>query len=114
MSGVSAESEDLVSEIEALGEMLAKAKSSITRRFIGQARVVDLTLAALLCGGHGLLIGLPGLVLSGAPSVAMLLGLGCAWLLWCSPGVAPRTRALMVMTMVTPTAPASTRPMPSR
>ena len=38
--------------------------------------------------------GLFGLVLSGAPSVAMLLGLGCAWLLWCSPGVAPRTRAL--------------------
>ncbi len=35
------------------------------------------------------LIGLLGLVLSGAPSVAMLLGLGCAWLLWCSPGAAP-------------------------
>ena len=64
MSGVSAESEDLVSEIEALGKMLAKAKSSITRRFIGQSRVVDLTLAALLCGGHGLLIGLLGAVWS--------------------------------------------------
>jgi len=52
---------DLVAEIEALGETLAAAKDSITNRFIGQGRVVDLTLAALLCGGHGLLIGLPGL-----------------------------------------------------
>ncbi|MGB8622740.1 MAG: AAA family ATPase, partial [Paracoccaceae bacterium] len=51
----------LVEEIEALGAGLAEAKASITRRFIGQPRVVDLTLSALLCGGHGLLIGLPGL-----------------------------------------------------
>ncbi|MCA0995253.1 AAA family ATPase [Alloyangia pacifica] len=53
--------EDLVAEIEALEEKLAEAKTAITRRFIGQERVVDLTLAALLCGGHALLIGLPGL-----------------------------------------------------
>ncbi|MEL6207378.1 MAG: MoxR family ATPase [Pseudomonadota bacterium] len=53
--------DDLVAEIEALGEKLAEAKGSITKRFIGQARVVDLVLSALLCGGHGLLIGLPGL-----------------------------------------------------
>ncbi|MBL3705485.1 AAA domain-containing protein [Sulfitobacter sp. BDSS02] len=52
---------DLVAEIEALESKLAEAKQSITRRFIGQERVVDLTLAALLCGGHALLIGLPGL-----------------------------------------------------
>ncbi len=54
-------SEDLVADIEALGEKLEAAKGSITKRFIGQERVVDLTLTALLCGGHGLLIGLPGL-----------------------------------------------------
>ncbi|MEP3783218.1 MoxR family ATPase [Ascidiaceihabitans sp.] len=52
---------NLVAEIEALGQKLAQAKASITKRFIGQERVVDLTLTALLCGGHGLLIGLPGL-----------------------------------------------------
>ena len=55
------ESDDLVAEIEALEAKLASAKSSITRRFIGQERVVELTLTALLCGGHALLIGLPGL-----------------------------------------------------
>ena len=53
--------EDLVTEIEALGEKLAAAKGSITKRFIGQERVVDLVLSSLLCGGHALLIGLPGL-----------------------------------------------------
>ena len=55
------DAEDMVAEIEALGEKLRAAKDSITNRFIGQERVVELTLTALLCGGHGLLIGLPGL-----------------------------------------------------
>ncbi|WP_306114665.1 MULTISPECIES: MoxR family ATPase [unclassified Roseovarius] len=52
---------DLLAGIEALEDKLAQARGSITRRFIGQERVVDLSLSALLCGGHGLLIGLPGL-----------------------------------------------------
>ncbi len=52
---------DLVAEIEALGAKLADAKSSITQRFIGQEQVVDLVLSSILCGGHGLLVGLPGL-----------------------------------------------------
>jgi len=56
-----ADATDLVAEIEALEAKLAEAKAAITKRFIGQERVVDLTLSALLCGGHGLLIGLPGL-----------------------------------------------------
>lgn len=53
--------ENLVADIEALGAKLTRAKAMIAHRFIGQTRVVDLTLSALLCGGHGLLIGLPGL-----------------------------------------------------
>ncbi len=51
----------LVAEIEALGAKLATARASIDRRFIGQERVVELVLSAMLCGGHALLIGLPGL-----------------------------------------------------
>ncbi len=51
----------LVGEIEALSARLAQARASIARRFIGQQDVVDLVLSALVCGGHGLLIGLPGL-----------------------------------------------------
>ncbi|MEM6306537.1 MAG: MoxR family ATPase [Pseudomonadota bacterium] len=53
--------EDMVSEIEALGTALEQARDSISKRFIGQARVVDLVLSTLLCGGHGVLVGLPGL-----------------------------------------------------
>lgn len=55
------EPDDLLASIEALEHKLQLARESITRRFIGQERVVDLTLATLLCGGHGLLVGLPGL-----------------------------------------------------
>jgi MoxR-like ATPase len=51
----------LVAEIEALGEQLGRAKSSINQRFIGQERVVELVLSSMLCGGHALLVGLPGL-----------------------------------------------------
>ena len=53
--------EALLDEIEALGGTLARAKEVIARRIIGQDQVVDLTLSALLAGGHALLIGLPGL-----------------------------------------------------
>ncbi|WP_412551531.1 AAA family ATPase [Shimia sp. MIT910701] len=56
-----ADVDNLVAEIEELGGKLAEAKAAITKRFIGQEQVVDLTLSALLCGGHALLIGLPGL-----------------------------------------------------
>ncbi|MCA0271018.1 MAG: MoxR family ATPase [Proteobacteria bacterium] len=51
----------LVAEIEALGEKIAEARQAVGRRFIGQDKVVDLSLTALLCGGHGLLVGLPGM-----------------------------------------------------
>ncbi|MGX9856515.1 AAA family ATPase [Limimaricola variabilis] len=52
---------DLLAGIEALGDRLALARDSVARRFVGQERVVELTLSALLCGGHALLVGLPGL-----------------------------------------------------
>jgi MoxR-like ATPase len=52
---------DLVAEIEVLGDKLGQARASINRRFIGQETVVDLVLASMLCGGHALLVGLPGL-----------------------------------------------------
>lgn len=51
----------MIADIEILREKLAAARASIGKRFIGQSRVVDLTLTALICGGHALLIGLPGL-----------------------------------------------------
>ena len=56
-----ADDADLVAQMDALGAKLGAARDSIAARFIGQRRVVDLTLSALVCGGHAVLIGLPGL-----------------------------------------------------
>ncbi len=52
---------DLTGEVEALGRKLAEARASIERRFVGQHAVVEQVLAALLSGGHALLVGQPGL-----------------------------------------------------
>ncbi|SES68865.1 AAA family ATPase [Oceanicella actignis] len=51
----------LAAEIESLGEALARVRAEVSRSVIGQQGVVDLTLAALLSGGHALLVGAPGL-----------------------------------------------------
>ncbi len=56
-----AEPAELLADIESLSEKIAEARQAVGRRFIGQDRVVELSLAALLCGGHGLLVGLPGM-----------------------------------------------------
>ena len=55
------EATDLVAQIETLAGKLGEARTSIANRFLGQPRVVDLTLTSLICGGHAVLIGLPGL-----------------------------------------------------
>ena len=51
----------LITQIEELSTQLDQARSMIRQIFIGQDRVVDLVLTTLLCGGHGILVGLPGL-----------------------------------------------------
>ncbi len=51
----------LVNEIEALAARLADARASVDRRFVGQDNVVEQVLAAILSGGHALLVGQPGL-----------------------------------------------------
>ncbi|WP_179378193.1 AAA family ATPase [Jannaschia marina] len=53
--------DELLNEIEALGAKLTGARTAIATRIIGQDRVVELALAAMLSGGHALLMGLPGL-----------------------------------------------------
>ncbi len=53
--------DDLLGEIEGLGGRLLAAREAVAARIIGQDRVVELTLAAMLSGGHALLMGLPGL-----------------------------------------------------
>ena len=56
-----ADAHDLVKDIETLAEKLDAARNSIGQKIIGQQDVVDLSLIAMLSGGHALLMGLPGL-----------------------------------------------------
>ena len=51
----------LAEQIEELGHKLGLVRQSIGRVIFGQQEVVDQTLITLLAGGHGLLIGVPGL-----------------------------------------------------
>ena len=51
----------LQTDIEALGQRLQAVRESIGRVIFGQETVVDQTLITLLCGGHALLVGVPGL-----------------------------------------------------
>ncbi len=55
------DTDDLMPEIEATGARLVASREMIARRIIGQDDVVEQTLIAILCGGHGLLVGAPGL-----------------------------------------------------
>jgi len=69
--------EDLVTEIAALSDKLAEARRSIAHRIIGQDEVVGLALTALLSGGHGLLVGVPGLAKTRlVETLGVVMGLG--------------------------------------
>jgi MoxR-like ATPase len=57
----SAADETIVTEADAAAERLREVRRSIGRVIIGQDQVVELALAAVLSGGHGLLVGAPGL-----------------------------------------------------
>ncbi|MFB2593423.1 AAA family ATPase [Paracoccus sp. p4-l81] len=57
----SLDAENPVQSAAALSDRLTDARAQIARRFIGQEQVVDQALAAILSGGHALLVGLPGL-----------------------------------------------------
>ncbi|RLJ51596.1 MoxR-like ATPase [Litoreibacter meonggei] len=56
-----ADAQEMVKDIETLVEKLDAARASIGQQIIGQQDVVDLSLVAMLSGGHALLMGLPGL-----------------------------------------------------
>ncbi|WP_300424021.1 MoxR family ATPase [uncultured Hyphomonas sp.] len=54
-------SDAIIAEAESAAETLAQVKAEIAKAVFGQDRVVELALAAVLAGGHALLIGAPGL-----------------------------------------------------
>ncbi|MBV9776343.1 MAG: MoxR family ATPase [Acetobacteraceae bacterium] len=50
-----------LAEMEALEARISRVRTAIGRIIFGQHDVVDQTLITLLCGGHALLVGVPGL-----------------------------------------------------
>ena len=58
---INASSADLVAEVEALGGRLSLVRERIGEIIFGQREVIEQALITLLCGGHALLIGVPGL-----------------------------------------------------
>ena len=52
---------DIVKDADQAVEVLSRVRAEIGKVVFGQDRVVELTLAAILAGGHALLIGAPGL-----------------------------------------------------
>jgi MoxR-like ATPase len=64
------------SRIDAALETIAAVRAGVGGAIIGQEQVIDLTLATILAGGHGLLVGAPGLAKTTlVEAVAIALGL---------------------------------------
>ena len=61
MADTNVTAEAIVADAEAAAETLQQVKAEIAKAVFGQERVVELSLAAVLAGGHALLIGAPGL-----------------------------------------------------
>ena len=61
MSTVTQTDHAILARIEAAGERIQRVKKAAGDVIFGQEQVIDRTLVTLLAGGHGLLIGVPGL-----------------------------------------------------
>ena len=76
MASINEADRQIVTEIEAMGDKLAKARASIGKVIFGQNEVIELALTAILGGGHALLVGAPGLAKTKlATTLGLVLGL---------------------------------------
>ncbi|MCQ8185625.1 AAA family ATPase [Parvularcula maris] len=67
---------DLLARFDALSVRLEKTREALGQVVFGQERVIEEVLITLLCGGHGLLVGTPGLAKTRLVSaVGTVLGL---------------------------------------
>ena len=69
-------SDDLIGQFDRISDRFASARAELGNIVFGQDDVVDLTLTTLAAGGHGLLVGAPGLAKTLlVTSIADLLGM---------------------------------------
>jgi MoxR-like ATPase len=79
MSNSTLDPQALVAEAERAGSALERVRGEIGKAVFGQERVIELTLAAILAGGHVLLVGAPGLAKTRlVEAMARVLGLDWA------------------------------------
>lgn len=79
MSETTKHTVDLVEQIRESSEMWAGVKAEIHKKIIGQNKVVERLLIGLLCNGHVLLEGVPGLAKTTLiTTIAQTLGLDCS------------------------------------
>lgn len=72
-----AQMQDPVAEADRAAQVLNAVRAEIAKKIVGQDEVVELTLAAILSGGHGLLVGVPGLAKTLlVETLGRVLGLG--------------------------------------
>ena len=58
---LTAEGTNAAAQVERIAATLGKVRAGVATAIFGQDAVIEQTLVTLLAGGHGLLIGVPGL-----------------------------------------------------
>ncbi len=61
MTSLSEANDDVIGAVEQTGDQIARVKDAIGRLVFGQEQVIERVLVTILSGGHGLLVGVPGL-----------------------------------------------------
>ena len=61
LSATERSQDEVIQEVDALVESMARVRAHIETLIFGQQRVIDQVLITLLSGGHVLLVGVPGL-----------------------------------------------------
>ena len=76
MPSINEADRQIIADLEATGERLAKVRAAIGQVIFGQDEVVEQVLIAILGGGHALLVGAPGLAKTKlATTLGRVLGL---------------------------------------
>ncbi|WP_438816421.1 AAA family ATPase [Taklimakanibacter lacteus] len=76
MASINEADKHIVSELDQMAGRLEKVREAIGKVIFGQSEVIDLSLTAILAGGHGLLVGAPGLAKTKlATTLGRVLGL---------------------------------------
>jgi len=61
MTSLSEANDDVIRAVDQTGEQITRVKEAIGRLVFGQDQVIERVLITILAGGHGLLVGVPGL-----------------------------------------------------